>query len=99
MASSRDTLINGVADLAKVLGQDKFASVLADLREAEASQQTDHLSMLDSAKKDGKAYLQSQGVTLPDNAKATITQNSPITVKVCLMSGDHEIVCVTVLAQ
>jgi hypothetical protein len=99
MAFSRDTLISGVADLAKILGQDKFASVLADLREAEDSQQPAHLSMLDSAKKDGNAYLQSQGITLPDNAKATITQNSPITVKVCLMSGDTEIVCVTVLAK
>jgi hypothetical protein len=104
MAFSRDALINRTADLAKIVSQDKFATVIADLREAEiAGQEVGGSaapmaqSKLDLAKKDAKAFLQNAGVALPEDATASITQNSPITVKVCVSYGDHE-VCVTVLA-
>jgi hypothetical protein len=91
MATSRETLTNGTSALAKVLSQDRFASALADLSEAETSTEANHVSMLDRAKKDGKGYLKSQGVTLPENATVQITQNSPISIRVCV-----EVICVTI---
>jgi hypothetical protein len=90
MPYSRDASIKKIQDLGSIVSQEKFASVVADLSEAE---QTRNSSLLESAKKEGKTFLTKQGVTLPQEATAEITQNSPVTV--CLGLGLVEI-CVTV---
>lgn len=90
MAYSRDALIQNIKDVGLIVSQGKFASVVADLSEAE---QTANSELLESAKKEGKNFLAKQGIKLPQEVTVEITQNSPVTV--CLRIGVMGI-CVTV---
>ena len=58
MAYSRETSIKSINELAKVVSQDKFAAVVADLREAETSGPSDQekIGMLERAKKELQGF-------------------------------------------
>src|SRR5262249_6719411 len=88
MSFSRESSINKIKDLGAVVSQEKFASVFADLIEAEQTGNSDQekRSLLESAKKEARRFLESQGMKRPPNATVEITQNSPIGVKICVNS-------------